>query len=150
MQGHQVCRQSIDLVFSEISARLDGVRNKRLRVFQPGLDPFGRQPAACIGQVWTNVSASSADGVARLALKLHFIKLLAKSNHGWSELFRVNGRGIRVGMLQDHRHVVGEGGGVLVTHIELRHAQDERGAQSLRIFQEVDDPLTLRAAALVG
>src|SRR2546430_6792682 len=101
-------------------------------------------------QVWTTVSASSADGVAGLTLMLHFVELLAKSNHGRSELFRVNGRGIHGGMLQDHGHVVSESGGVLVTHIELRHAQDERGAQSLRIFQEVDDPLTLRAAALVG
>ena len=62
----------------------------------------------------------------------------------------VNGRGIRRGMLEHHSYIVSEGRNVFIAHIELRHAQDERWSQRLRIFQEIHEPLPLCAAAFVG
>ena len=38
----------------------------------------------------------------------------------------------------------------MVGHVELRHAEDQRRPQRLRILQETDQPRTLRAAALKG
>src|SRR5579859_7778704 len=78
--------RDVDLLISKIAARLNGIGNECLRIPQPGFDPCGREPAAGVIQVGANVSARAANGVARLALILDFIELLAKRGHCRSEL----------------------------------------------------------------
>jgi hypothetical protein len=86
--------------------------------------------------------------MAGLALILHVIELFAQADHLRSECLGFPPCQINVGSLHDHGEVIREDGCLFRRDVELRHAESERRAQGLRILQEVDDPLALRAAAL--
>src|SRR5271157_539935 len=89
-QGHQVRCESANFVFGEISPWLDRIRLERLRIPQPRFGPSRREPVAGVVQVWPDVATSAADGVARLALVLHFVELLAHADQRRSELPRIH------------------------------------------------------------
>ncbi len=86
--------------------------------------------------------------MARLALVFDFVQLLAERHLLRRELLGVD-RGIHVRATECHADVIGQGRGLLVAHIELRHAQYQGGPHRLRVLQKINQPLPLCPAPFI-